>query len=132
MTEIHSFEGSPKENMSVLLFSLLFYIYSANCDANSIYKRLNMNGLGKIWPDFIFKTVNAKGLIECGAICSTNQDCNIFAQTEFDPKTTCYLGKLTNQLTPYVNPQPDSRNIFVNQSKLNYYIVIEMLAIDIY
>ena len=89
-----------RENMlksySVLLFTLLFI--PSQCITISKYKGLNMVGIGKVWPSFIFETVPAKGLIECGAKCSAKNDCDLFAPTEFEPKTECYLGSLQNQV----------------------------------
>ena len=57
-----------------------------------------MEGIGKIWPNFVFETISAKGLIECGAKCSADENCDLFAPTEFLPKEKCYLGSLINQV----------------------------------
>ena len=57
-----------------------------------------MVGIGKVWPSFIFETVPAKGLIECGSKCSAKNYCDLFAPTEFEPNTECYLGSLQNQV----------------------------------
>ena len=73
--------------MQLLGLLSTFWIGSIECNTLSVYKGVSMDGLGKVWNNFVYETIEAKGLIECGAICSAKPFCDIFAPHEFAPET---------------------------------------------